>query len=124
MGSITRDIEIEERTSSPHTPLQQVQKDFKMKLAIVIIALIGATLAYPQDGPQPSAERSASPQDKPQKASEREDVDLTEKLEEVRKSLQGQISYISSRVRTLECDSGVASAYGCPNSFQRYPGRK
>ena len=98
--------------------------DFKMKLAIVIIALIGATLAYPQDGPQPSAERSASPQDKPQKASEREDVDLTEKLEEVRKSLQGQISYISSRVRTLECDSGVASAYGCPTSFQRYPGRK
>merc|ERR1739844_174163 len=106
----TRDIEIEERTSSPHTPLQQVQKDFKMKLAIVIIALIGATLAYPQD--------------EPQKASERQDVDLTEKLEEVRKSLQGQISYLSSRVRTLECDSGTASAYGCPTNFQRYPGGK
>ena len=45
--------------------------DFKMKLAIVIIALIGATLASPQDAPQPAAERTASPQDKPEPASER-----------------------------------------------------
>ena len=47
--------------------------DFKMKLAIVIIALIGATLASPQDAPQPAAERTASPQDKPQIASESQD---------------------------------------------------
>merc|ERR1739844_306189 len=43
--------------------------DFNMKLAIVIIALIGATLASLQDAPQPAAER----QDKPQPASERQD---------------------------------------------------
>ena len=52
-----------------------------MKLAIVIIALIGATLASPQDAPQPASER----QDKPQPAAERTAYGRGGRAERIRK---------------------------------------
>ena len=49
--------------------------DFKMKLSIFTLTLVGAVLASPQENPPPwppGEERAASPQDKPQPPADRQ----------------------------------------------------
>ena len=46
--------------------------DFKMKLSIFTLTLVGAVLASPQENPPPAEERAASPQDKPQPPADRQ----------------------------------------------------
>ena len=46
--------------------------DFKMKLSIFTLTLVGAVLASPQEKPPPAEERAASPQDKPQPPADRQ----------------------------------------------------